>query len=240
MSELSAVERLATLDAAVTEGRERVRVAEHNAARAVRLVDALRAQLADYEADVAVGRRDPDPAWVERTEREIAARSARFVTRRHGIAPGSERQVDATAEAVVEACRGELQAVVERRRKFALDHLDDLRAERGREDDAAAERLRAALTELHEAHAEYEARRGWWTGTLGTAGLSERMHAPSVGMPAGVPAPGLVRSPQPVRRPPRPPGRDPAAWAAGVEMRRPADFAADDRTLDVELPRGAR
>lgn len=235
------VERLAALDALVTDARERVRSAEHQAATAPRLVAALRSQLAAYEADVAVGRRDPDRAWLERTEAEIASRSARLVTRRHGVAPGSEREVDEAAEAVVEACRVELQRVVEQRRRFVVDHLDDLRTEREREDEAAAERLRAALAELHDAAAEFSARAGWWTGTLGAGGLGERLHAPGVALP-GLPRPSAVPTPQPTRRPPREPGRDQGAWADGVGFRRAADFAGvpEDDVQEIELPGSRR
>jgi hypothetical protein len=239
MPERTAVDQLARLDAAVNEARERLRVAQHTAAIAPRAIEALRSELADYEAAVTLGRREPDPAWAEKTQQDIAARSVRLVTRRHGIAPGSDRQVDLAAEAVVDACGEQLRAVEDERRRFAADHLDELRDERAHDDEAAADRLRAALAEVRDAHAEFDARRGWWASVISAAGLTERLHAPGVPMPGALPWPRQVRSPQPTRRPPRELPGDPP-WASGVGLRRAADFAAagDDQT--IELPGGAR
>jgi hypothetical protein len=219
---MSAVDQLASLDRRVTDARELLRAAQADAARAPRLVEALRGQLADHDVAVASGRRSPDRAWVDRTEREITSRAARLVTRHHGIAPGSGRQVDVAAEAVVEARAAMLRDVEQERQQFVVAHLEDLREERAADDEAAAARLREALAEVRAASAEYDARRGWWIGALGAGALMDSLDVAGLPLPAGMPWPQAVRAPQPEPRHARTRERPSDGLVEQIEEGRPA------------------
>ena len=194
---MTASDRLAELEQAVHDARQRAGKLEQALRSSQRIPQRARDALLAYFEEVGSGEREHDPAEEQRLREAVRETETRFTVR-----PIMINGAAADWEAVDLELEGKLagvRRVVEQReaelRRFASEHLTDLAAERMERSEEAAQLAREALELARRADGAWRAETVSWARLARLAGrerlIDELSESPFAQLPAPIEEPGV-------------------------------------------------